>query len=131
LKISEYATLILILSSPQVASASEIRKTALSSEQTKMWSYHSYDKDCHTGTGVVKVVSKPQHGVVSHHFTSAHVDYDHYGRVITNKCAGAPIKGFEVDYRSVRGFHGTDTFTLDVTWDWGAHVIDNYTVNVR
>lgn len=131
MKISQYATLILILSSPQVASASDIGKTALSGEQTKMWSYHSVNKDCQTGTGLVKVVSKPQHGVVSHHFTNAHVDKDHYGRVITNKCAGAPIKGFEVDYRSVRGFHGTDTFTLEVTWNAGKRVIDNFTVNVR
>jgi hypothetical protein len=132
MKISQYATLIVILSSPQVASASDISKIALSGEKTMMWSYHSHNKDCQTSYGLVKVVSKPQHGVVSHRLTNAHVDKDHYGRVITNKCAGAPIKGFEVDYRSVQGFHGTDTFTLDVTWNAGSkREIDNFTVNVR
>jgi hypothetical protein len=79
----------------------------------------------------VKVSAKPQHGKLSNHVIDTAIPVAHrFGS--SGQCSGQPTKGFAVFYTPVTGFHGTDTFTLDISWaPSGKQASDTFVVTVQ
>jgi hypothetical protein len=113
------------------AQARPFNRTVSAGQTTKMHAYQSHDdSDCAATVGVVKVLSKPSHGKITHHAVNSIIMFDHWGKLHTH-CVGTPVRAFQVDYTPAPGFHGVDKFSLDVTWGRATHDIDTYTVNVE
>ena len=120
---------VLTLMLPATARAELRTRMANSGQTTRMVVARSWNLDCDINGGVVKVTAKPQHGKLTNHLIETTVPLNRSGP--NNSCLGRPTKGFEVDYTSERGFHGTDSFSLEVTTGLGRTFSDNYTVLVR
>jgi hypothetical protein len=113
------------------AQARPFDRTAAAGQTTKIYEYHSRgDSNCAATAGVVKVLSKPSHGTITHHAVNSIRILNHQGKLQTH-CFGTPVKAFVVDYTPAPGFHGIDKFSLDVTWGREQHDIDTYTVKVH
>jgi hypothetical protein len=119
----------LVCSVPGFAHAIAFNKTTPSGKAIQVHVYHSWNVDCVSIAGVVKVLGKPAHGRIANHVVNSKITTDHMGRPV--RCAGTPIKALEVIYTPERGFRGTDNFTLDATWGSGEHDVDTYTINVQ
>jgi hypothetical protein len=94
-----------------------------------MNTYHSWDQDCASNSGMVKVLTKPEHGTLTPRIVDWRISRLRRSQQ-QSPCAGTPIKAFEVSYRSDDGFVGVDTFTLDIMFGGGRHDTDFYTVTV-
>ena len=113
------------------AYAATFSRTVISGQPTRIAAYHSWDPgSCNSLAATMNVVVKPSHGtliphVVPHIITSS--------RFVGNtRCAGKPIKALQVDYKSTPGYHGTDTFTIDVIFGFeGRRDTDVYSVTVQ
>jgi len=78
---------------------------------------------------VVKVLAKPQHGILSTRIVDSKIGLYHRIPRVAH-CTGAPVKAFQVNYTSLRGFHGTDNFSLEAIWSTHRD-IDNCTITVK
>lgn len=113
------------------ACASSFSRTATSGQPKRIAAYHSWDPNsCKSLAATVTIASKPAHGVLIPHLVDTAITRSRFGSV--GRCAGTSIKALEIDYKSTRGFHGTDTFTLDVIFGWEHRQDkDTYTVTVQ
>jgi hypothetical protein len=87
---------------------------------------------CRSAFAVAKLSVKPQHGRVSHNLTPAIMPS--WNRITGRPtgCDGKPTTGFAVTYTPAPGFHGFDTFTLDVDFkETGRQIVDVFTINVE
>ncbi len=125
--------LIFILSCavPDFAHARDFDRTVPSGITVPMHQYKSWNKNCQNNGGVVRLLSKPQHGTAKPRVVDSHVGTSYFAMGGVTHCYGSPIKAFEVDYRSQPRFHGTDTFMIEETTGSGQRVVDTYTVNVQ
>jgi hypothetical protein len=116
------------------AHSDTLARRAKSGQPTKMVVYHSWKpRDCSEKFGVVKVVTKPQHGKLT---PSQVVDTVTISRLNpSSPCIGTRQRGFRVDYTSDPGYRGVDSFVLEVTFGrrrpLTPTVSDTYTVNVE
>src|SRR5438067_1407170 len=77
----------------------------------QIWAYYSVNPaNCLSNSGVVKVVTKPQHGKLAPRV----MDWVIRGR--GEACRGKLIQAFVVYYTPDRGFYGDDHFRLEVTY---------------
>jgi hypothetical protein len=114
---------------PALAHGKDFTRTALSGRLTKMQDYTSWRDDCTSSTGEVRVLTKPQHGTLSTRIVDTKISaHTRIPRV--TYCTGVPVKAFQVNYTSVRGFRGTDNFSLEAVWP-SHRDTDNYTVTVK
>lgn len=113
----------------EAAQALDFERTAPSGRATRMHIYKSWNRDCEANGGVVKVVRKPKHGKLSHRAVQTEIGYARL-RGFT-RCTGTPIRGFQVDYQSNRGFRGVDTFVIEVTFGTRRRDVDTYFVDVH
>jgi hypothetical protein len=112
------------------ASAKDFTRNALSGKPARMATYRSWTLDCQSKLGVVKVISKPSHGVIIPSEVQSTINASRVRPELTAHCVGKPTNGFRVDYTSERGFKGADYFVLQFTY--GRQVdIDHFTVNVQ
>lgn len=122
--------LFLLVFVPTTIEAKEVMKTANGNISTRMYTYFSWDKNCKSTTGIVKLVSKPRNGQLK----TSEVE-ERIGRSRTtwkiSRCAGTPIKGFRVDYTANPGFKGADRFVIEVQYKNKKPEIDTFTVNVH
>jgi hypothetical protein len=96
----------------------------------KSWTWE--EGHCTSMSGVVKLSVKPQHGKVTHRIIDATIPQVHRFGVTRPQCQGQPTNGFAVFYTPATGFHGTDTFTLDINWPHsGEQATDTYTMTVQ
>jgi hypothetical protein len=109
--------------------AIEFKREAVSGKTTKMWNYGSWDRNCETKGGVVKLLTKPSHGTATPRRTVAVAKFNRFDP--SDHCLGKPVSMFQVLYTSARGFHGTDTFQIERTLRYGRRDIDTFTVEVR
>jgi hypothetical protein len=109
--------------------ADQIERAASSSHITKMYTYKSWNGDCAPKDGVVKAVTKPQHGRITPTRVPAVIRNNRFRA--DDPCIGMPANGFRVSYQSDTGFHGTDTFVIEVTFGNRPPVIDTFTVTLR
>jgi hypothetical protein len=111
------------------ATARDFNLTVASGQIVVAHQYISWDRDCKNNGGVVKLVTKPQHGRAIPRHINAPIGRSYFSG--STRCTGVIADAFEVSYRSVPGFHGTDIFTILNTTGAGQTVTDSYTVNVR
>jgi hypothetical protein len=113
------------------AAARPFNRTVAAGQTTKMYEYHSKgDSNCAPTGGVVKVLTNPSHGKITHRAVNSIRIFNHWGKPLTD-CFGTPVRAFVVDYTPAPGFHGVDKFSLDVTWRPEQHDVDTFTVNVK
>jgi hypothetical protein len=122
------AACILVFGITGLAQAKDLSRTVSSGQTAEMVNYRSWNNNCVSTTGVVKVLTKPQHGKLSTRIIDTTIGTPRIQRKVD--CTGVPTKGFQVSYTSERGFHGTDSFSLDITWPTHRD-IDHFTVAVQ
>ena len=79
--------------------------------------------------GLVKVVTRPRYGKLVPRRESIVATRGRHAD--TSHCVPLKVNGFQVYYRSERGFRGRDSFTIEVTWGARRNEIDHYTVSVE
>lgn len=112
------------------ACAKDFTMSARSGQLAQMHVYNSYNSDCQSKRGIVKVASRPAHGTLTPSAAKARIGVSRYRPDLTAKCVGLPTNGFRVDYRSEPGFRGTDQFVIEYDYGHGPE-LDHYTVNVH
>jgi hypothetical protein len=132
-KINLAIAAIAVFLRPADTLARESTKTVPAGRTSLITTYRAWAPgQCGSVHGVVTVLAKPQHGRLSHHLTPAKIPpVNRWGRS-TGQCSGAPTTGFAILYTPAPGFHGTDSFSLDVDWPMiGQRETDTITVNVE
>ncbi|MBR0831148.1 hypothetical protein JQ596_37140 [Bradyrhizobium manausense] len=99
-----------------------------SGQRKQVASYAAWKRDCTPDSGIVKAVSKPQHGKLFPGNTVAAIKRNRFRS--SDPCIGTPMKKFTIDYQSAAGYRGTDTFTVEATFGKRAPEIDVYLINV-
>jgi hypothetical protein len=118
---------LVFLGSP--CDASSFTRQAVSGQPKTVYVYRNWDKDCRERGGVVRVVTKPQHGRLSRERVVATMKSQ--GRTLDTHCNGVVIPGLQIQYTSSRGFRGTDQFTLERTLPGGRVDVDTFTMEVQ
>lgn len=120
----------LLAAMPILAQAETFSRTVPSGRTTQVKIYRTWNpSDCSSAPGIVKVVAKPQHGKLASGSVSSTIPMNRLsGR---NQCLGKPIVGFAVNYTPAPGYHGPDTFAIDVIYERHAPISDVYSVTVQ
>jgi hypothetical protein len=122
---------VLAFGTSSSALALNFNRTVPSGQTAVMHAYKSWDRNCASNSGVVRVITKPLHGKLSTRVVNAEIRSSRFSSRGRSRCQGTPIKAFQVEYRSVRGFRGVDTFTLEPTFGNGRQDTDIFTVTVE
>lgn len=96
------ATLFVVAPEKAVAKDLHTNRTAVSGKTTKMFQYGSWGARCEPKRGVVKVLTKPQHGKLSAFQTTGIAKSNRYNP--NDPCLGKPFNAFQVDYTSHPNF---------------------------
>jgi hypothetical protein len=123
---------LLLLSEP--AEAQVINARVPPGKTTTVFIYRPFDRStCHPQFAVATLAVKPQHGRASHYLTPSTIPtQDRFRQGQPTGCAPKPTTGFAVTYTPAAGFHGFDTFTLDVSWKGtGEHAVDVFKIVVE
>lgn len=103
-----------ILGLCQEANSRHFNRTAVAGQPTAMTHYYTWFPDCRSSSGAVRVITKPRYGRLSHTLVDRAIEAS---RVVgIDRCYGRPIKALLVTYTPNRGFVGTDSFALDLTF---------------
>jgi hypothetical protein len=119
----------LICGAPAIAHAKALVRTATSGQPALMYVYMNWKRDCSPDLGIVKVLSKPQHGKLTPRRVDAPIGPSRFYGI--THCHGKPTKGFQVHYTSVPGFRGIDRFAIEATYTNHAPEVDTFTVTVE
>lgn len=114
-----------LLSANEAMSESFVR-SAKSGVSTKVYTYHAHNEDCSEAGGVIKVLTKPQHGKLRPSRDVSPMKRQRFG---PDACAGKAMSGFRVDYTSTPGYRGVDSFVIEYTRH-GKTMLDSFSVNV-
>jgi hypothetical protein len=122
---------LLLFHQSSKAPAESFTRTVPAGQTTRVFVYKSWEGNCISAFGVVKVSVKPQHGKLSNRIIDTIIPGVHrFGA--SGQCQGQSTKGFAVYYTPASGFRGTDTFTLDISWPHsGKQAMDTYAVTVQ
>ena len=121
--------LLLALTSAAFGDGLTITKTVRAGVTTELHAYTSWHgPTCKTDGGVVKPLSKPQHGTLIPQKAMRMFPTSRYG---SDECAGRAYPAFVILYRSAPNFRGVDNFSVQVTFGGGRSEVDYYTVNVN
>src|SRR5258708_7454242 len=105
-------SVFLIVGMLDLAHADMFDVSAPSGQKQRVHTYMSWkSKDCTANKGVVKVLSKPEHGTLMPSEVDAVIQRNRFRA--QDPCIGKPMKGFKVDYQSEPGFRGTDSFKIE------------------
>jgi hypothetical protein len=107
-----------------------VRKTVQAGVTTELHAYTSWQQHtCATNGGVVRPVSKPQHGTLIPRKGTRMFPTSRHG---PDECAGRAYPAFVIFYRSDPNFRGVDSFSVEVTFGGSATgEVDDYTVTVK
>ncbi len=92
--------------------------------------YRSWNLDCTSKFGVVKVIAKPLHGTLKSSRVSSTIGVSRRKPERTAHCKGKYADGFRVDDISAAKFRGTDHFQIELSYGPRNTDIDHFTVNV-
>jgi hypothetical protein len=120
-----------LLSSP--VEAQPFSRSVPPGQTTVVFTYRPFVRSsCNSASAVAKLSIKPQHGRVSHHLTPATIPTIDRFTGQSSGCPPKPTTGFAVTYTPAPGFHGVDTFTLDVDFkEAGRRENDVFTIIVQ
>ena len=94
--------------------AETLAKTVPAGQTTKLDHYTGWKDDCSFLEIAVNVLSKPAHGEVSHRIAKGVIPANaKLGS--SGSCAGKPTEVLELYYRPAKGFHGSDSLTVEMT----------------
>jgi hypothetical protein len=114
---------------PILATARPIDRTVISGQTTIVGRYYTWNPDCSSAFGTVKVIAKPQHGTIANRLIDQQIGISRRLRA-ADQCFGKPIKALAVTYTSKAGYRGTDSFTLDATFR-AYRDVDTFTIKVE
>ena len=124
-----FLTILALLCAPEIAVGLELKRDAVSGKATVMFSYSSWDRNCQSQTGIVKLLTKPTHGTATYTRKTLVAKFNRFNS--SDPCLGRSFPMFQVMYASVPGYRGTDTFQVERTlWD-GRRDIDTFRIQVR
>jgi hypothetical protein len=118
-----------LMAASDVADAKTVNKTAAPGKPELMYTYTAWKLDCSANSGVVALVTRPQHGRVSPR--KGIVPIGLHRLFGMTKCYGKPAPGFQVYYTSAPGFRGTDSFTIEVKYEGLPTLVDTFTITVQ
>ena len=122
---------LIVVSCP--AQSQPFTRTVLAGQTTTVFVYRPFKRSsCDSASAVATLSVKPQHGRVSHYLRPARIPgMDRFTGQPTG-CPPIATTGFAVTYTSDAGFHGTDTFSLDVDFkEVARHETDVFTIIVQ
>ena len=114
---------------PTAVAAESFVRSARSGVPVRVFTYHSHNQDCSEKFGVIHLVTKPRHGKAVPSRDVSIMQSNRYNH--RDRCIGSALKGFRVDYTSVPGFRGVDSFVIEYTPAGRATLTDTFTVNVE
>jgi hypothetical protein len=120
---------ILICGATTLASARSRDQTVASGRPIVVARYYTWNGDCSGRTGVATVLRKPRHGTISKGFVSWKIG-ESRRKGGTDRCFGRPIDALAVTYKSQPGFHGGDSFSVEIAYP-GYRDTDTFTMNVQ
>jgi len=112
------------------ARAESFELKAASGIKTRVHVYKAWKTDCSPNVGVVKLLSKPEHGRLETSAIDTTITMSRHNPQLTRHCIGKPVLGFQVDYTSNPGFRGVDQFKIEAIWGRDTE-IDTYTIKVN
>jgi hypothetical protein len=119
-----------LLSIGQAARAEQFSRNVQAGVLTTMYTYHSWNAgDCSSKSGIVRVLTKPQHGTLSHTDDVSAPSRNRFRP--DDPCIGKPMNGFRVQYISAPGYRGTDSFVVEVLFPGRPRIVDSYSVIVN
>lgn len=111
------------------AEARSFLRVTKSGVPLRVWTYHSWTKECDDNSGVVRVVTKPQHGKLK---PVRDVSPVQAARNPADPCRGTVLKGFQVVYTSAPGYRGMDSFVVEFTSPRvRTPIVDEFTMHVE
>lgn len=111
------------------ALAQTIYKTTPAGQSSKIDHYMGWNDDCSFKSLSIDVIAKPAHGAITSRIANGTITAD--AKVGTSgACAGKPTKVLEVYYKPEKGFHGSDTFTVNMSFGGSGSKAFYYSVNV-
>jgi hypothetical protein len=122
-------TLIFVFILPTATNAHSFVRTAKSGVATRVYSYHAHQRDCRETLGIIKVLTKPQHGRLTPNREVSTLKSNRFNSA--DACIGSQLNGFRVDYTSAPGYRGVDNFAIEYTNGLRSTVIDYFTVYVE
>lgn len=129
LKVSTVA-IALVVALSDCASAGYFDRVVSSGALTRMKRYTSINRDCQATPGTVKALAKPAHGsLVTSQVTLPFGNSR--SKASLASCVGRPMQMFQISYRSVPGFRGVDTFSVQATWGNGSSEVDTFSISVK
>ena len=121
--------LALVLALAHCAQAETISKSVPSGQSSKIDHFTGWNDDCSFKSLNIDIVSKPSHGQVTSRIASGVIP-PNAKTGSSGSCAGKPTKVLEVYYRPEKGFHGSDSFTVNMSFG-GPGTYFYYTVTVQ
>lgn len=121
--------LLIIVAHGCSAQARSLIVYARSGQPKLVYVYMSWHKDCSPRGGIVKVLTKPQHGTLRPRHVNRPIGRGRYDGATA--CFGKPGKGFEVWYQSSAGYRGQDTFSIEVDYKFRPPDLDEFIVIVE
>ena len=127
------ALLTAALLAATAAPAQQVNKTvaAQSGAETMLSHERSWDDNCAARSSQVTITRKPANGTVSVVSAQSTIPASTPRFGSTGKCAGKPVSGNQVMYRSNPGFHGTDTVSYDVVYGAGKGGSSTIVIDVK
>lgn len=115
---------------PNLACAETFNRTVPPGRTTQVKIYRTWNpSDCSSAPGIVKVIAKPEHGKLTSGSVPSTIPMNRLSG--KNQCLGKPITGFAVSFTPAPGYHGPDSFTIDVIYERHAPISDVYNVVVQ
>ena len=111
------------------ALAQTIYKTTPAGQSSKIDHYMGWNDDCSFKSLSIDVIAKPAHGAITSRIANGTITAD--AKVGTSgACAGKPTKVLEIYYKPEKGFHGSDNFTVNMSFGGSGSKAFYYSVNV-
>jgi len=121
--------LAIFLARAERADAEFFSRSARPGQATRMHTYLAWKKDCSPNVGIVRLVTKPQHGTLKTTRPNEVAARNRWR--LTDPCIGKTMKGFRVEYTSVPGYRGPDSFVVEFTAGQRPTELDTFTVSVE
>ena len=109
------------------ACAQSANKTMVAGGTLRLGHYASANPDCSSkGRTIVRVSNAPAHGMV---LLRSGKDFSHFPSL--PQCNAVRVEGVTAQYRSQRGYIGTDTVELDIIYPSGNERTESFNITVK
>ena len=112
------------------AFARDFTVTVVPEQPTRLHAYYSWGPGCSFQTVTANASVKPAHGTLIPHAVMQTIGANpRFGKA--GNCAGKQHEALQIDYKSAPGYHGTDSFTVDIIFGYqDRHDVDHFSIVV-